>query len=430
MSNPFNSALTQLKNAAKAADLDPDLLKVLSAPERIIDVSIPLKKDSGNLELIQGYRVQYNNFLGPYKGGFRYSQHVDIDEVKALAFWMTIKNALVDVPFGGGKGGITIDPKTLSEKELEQLTRNFARKLFFNVGPKIDVPAPDMNTNSQIMDWFEDEYVKQLRTQNSNVKSSENEAKAVVTGKSLQNGGSEGRVEATGLGGFIILEKFVEKMGWQKPLTVALQGFGNVGSNLAQFLWKNGYKVVAVSDLRGGIYDCSGEGFNIDLLKKCKEEKGHFAKCYCIGSVCDLASRKEIVSNEKLLELPVDILIPAATENVITEKNAPNIKAKVIFEIANGPTTSDADKILEQNEVLVLPDVLANSGGVTVSYFEWYQNIHSEKWSLDKVNKMLKEKMEKAFENVWEIHKEKKISLRVAAFVLALQRLNSKFILH
>ncbi len=427
MPNPFDSALTQLKNAAKHTDVDPDLLATLSVPERTIQVNVPLKKDSGDLEIIEGYRVQYNNLLGPYKGGLRYSQLVDINEVKALAFWMTIKNAIVGVPFGGGKGGLTIDPKKLSAEELEQLTRNFAQKLFFNIGPTIDVPAPDMNTNSQIMDWFEDEYEKVASGKSQESRYKKSQLKAVVTGKSLKNGGSQGRVEATGLGGFIVLEKFVQSLNLQKPLTVALQGFGNVGSNLAQFLWKNGYKIVAVSDLGGGIYDDSGEGFNVDLLKKCKQEKGHFAKCYCIGSVCDLAEKKETVSNEKLLELPVDILIPAATENVITQQNADKIQAKAIFEMANGPTTPEADKVLKQKGIPVLPDVLANSGGVTVSYFEWYQNMQSEVWSLETVNAMLKEKMEKAYLEVWKIYQQKNITLREAAFVLALQRLNKKF---
>lgn len=414
--NPFESALSQLKKAFKYAQVDKQLFDLLSVPERTIEINIPLKRKNGNLEIIKGYRVQYNNLLGPYKGGLRYATQVDLNEVKALSFWMMIKNAVVNVPFGGGKGGLQLDPKSLDEKELEEVTRQFARKLFFNVGPTLDVPAPDMNTNSQIMDWFEDEYSR-VRGKSS---------PAVVTGKSLVNGGSQGRSEATGLGGFYIMEKLVQELNLKKPLTVALQGFGNVGSNFAKFLWENGYKIVGVSDLAGGIYDRSLEGFNIDLVKKCKEEKGYFAKCYCVGSVCDLASKKAIISNDELLELPVDILIPAATENVITEKNAQSIKARIVFEMANGPTTSEADEILNKKGILVIPDVLANSGGVTVSYFEWMQNMHQEKWSLEKVREKLKNKMNKAFDDVWQIHKSKKITPRQAAFVLAIEALAQK----
>lgn len=251
--------------------------------------------------------------------------------------------------------------------------------------------------------------------------------KAVVTGKSVAKGGSLGREEATGLGGFFVLEKLVKKLEPKKPLTVAIQGFGNVGSNLAEILFKNGFKVIALSDSKGGIFDKTNEGFNIDLVKKCKEEKGFLAGCYCVGSVCDLADKRGgVVTNEKLLELPVDILIPAALENVITSENAKKIKAKIVFEMANGPTTAEADEILKKRNIMVVPDVLANSGGVTVSYFEWFQNINGEKWSLEKVNEKLREKMEKAFEEIWEIYNEKKVDLRTAAYILALQRLAEK----
>ncbi|MBI3485556.1 Glu/Leu/Phe/Val dehydrogenase [Candidatus Daviesbacteria bacterium] len=415
--NPFDSALSQLKIAASKIDLDPNFLKILSEPERIIELKIPFKKDDGKFELVSGYRVQHNNLLGPYKGGLRYSKGVDDNEVKALAFWMMIKNAVVDLPFGGGKGGLQIDPKTLSQNELERLTREFAKKLSFNIGPKIDVPAPDMNTNPQIMDWFENEYAKVTG----------DKSKAVVTGKSLQNGGSEGRTEATGLGGFFVLEEFLKKMNMQKPLTVAVQGFGNVGSNFALQLWKNGYKIVAVSDLAGGIYNSSGEGFNVPLVKECKEQKGLFANCYCIGTVCDLADKKKgNITNEQLLELPVDILIPAATESVITKDNADKIQAKVVFEMANGPTTPEADEILNKKAVIVVPDVLANSGGVTVSYFEWLQNMNNQHWDLEKVNSSLKEKITKAFLDIWDIHVSQKVDLRTAAFILALKRLQQK----
>lgn len=425
----FEGALTQLKRAAKFIDLDQAFLDQLSSPERTIKVTFPLKKDSGKVEIIKGYRVQYNNILGPFKGGLRFHPAVDMDEVVALSFWMMVKNAIVNVPFGGGKGGIEVDPKNLSEKELEKLTREFTKKLAPNIGPFIDVPAPDVNTNAKIMDWIEDEYQRQWTMDNGQwTNIHKNQLKAVVTGKSVKNGGSAGREAATGLGGFFVLEKLVKKLNLKKPITCAIQGFGNVGANFAKILFKNGFKVVAVSDVKGGIFDNKKIGFNIDLLKECREEKGFLAGCYCIGSVCDIARKYEngIISNEDLLKLPVDILIPAALENVITNKNAKDIQAKIVFEMANGPTSYEADQILERRGILVVPDVLVNCGGVTVSYFEWYQNMHKESWSEDIVNKNLKEKMEKAFEDVWKIHEERNVSFRVAAYILALRRLSEK----
>ncbi|KKR81363.1 MAG: Glutamate dehydrogenase [Candidatus Daviesbacteria bacterium GW2011_GWA1_41_61] len=424
--NPFEGALAQLIKASEFVDIEDWVVDILSQPERTIQVSFPLKKDNGEIKMVNGYRVQYNNWRGPYKGGLRYHPDVDMDEVKALAFWMTIKNAVCDVPFGGGKGGVEIDPKSLSKVELEQLTRSFASKLTPNIGPEFDVPAPDVNTNAQIMDWFVDEYVKQLKTQNLKLKSeyTENQLQAVVTGKPVGKGGSEGREEATGMGGFLVLEELVKKMNLQKPLKVAVQGFGNVGSHIAALLHQNGYSVVGLSDSKGGIKDESGQGFNIELVQSCKLERGMIADCYCIGTVCDLRNNHHgEISNEELLEMPVDILIPAALEGVITEDNADKIQAKIILEMANGPITAEADEILAKKGVVVVPDVLANSGGVTVSYFEWYQNMHSESWTKEKVNTKLKEKMVGAFDEVWKIHKEKGVDLRTAAYVLALQRL-------
>ena len=430
----FDAAIQQLTEAAKHIKLREGLLDKLQKPDRTIQLNVPVKKDNGKVEIILGFRVQHNNLLGPYKGGLRFHPKVDMNEVQALAFWMMIKNAIVGVPFGGGKGGLEIDPKNLSERELERLTKEFTRLLLPNIGPEIDVPAPDVNTNSKIMDWIVEEFIKvkskkeKGKIEKLHPKDSQSLAEiAVVTGKSLENGGSLGREQATGLGGFFVLENLVKKLGLKKPLTVAIQGFGNVGSNMAYILFKNGYRIVALSDVKGGIYDSSKEGFNVDLVKKCRKEKGFLAGCYCIGSVCDLAPKNDgAISNEQLLELPVDILIPAALENVITEKNAKNIKARLIFEMANGPTTPEADEILKKKGVMVVPDVLCNSGGVTVSYFEWLQNMHNEKWSLEKVNNKLKEKIEDAFEKVWRIHKEKKVTLRTAAYILALQKLSEK----
>lgn len=414
----FDNALKQLEKAAKIIELDQSILKLLSNPERIIEINIPLKKDAGEIEIVKGYRIQYNNWLGPFKGGLRFHPQVEMDEVKALGFWMMIKNAISNVPFGGSKGGLEIDPKKLTEAELQRLTRQLTRQLAPNIGPQVDIPAPDVNTNSKIMDWMVDEYSKVVGLN----------TKAVVTGKSIKNGGSRGREEATGLGGFIVLERLIKKLGFKKPLTVAVQGFGNVGGNIAKILYQNGYQVVAVSDVKGAIYDSKDNGFNIDLVRECRLEKGFLSGCYCIGSVCDLARRYDdgVISNEELLELPVDILIPAALENVITKNNASKIKAKIVFEMANGPTTYEADKILNKRGIMIVPDVLCNSGGVTVSYFEWYQNIYEERWSLEKVNERLKAKMIDAFENIWKIHKEKNVSLRTAAYIVALQRLAKK----
>lgn len=433
--NPFHSAQAQLKLAAKYTDVPKWIIELLLGPERQIDLRFPFKRDGGDIHIVKGYRVQHNNWLGPYKGGLRFHPRVDIDEVKALAFWMTIKNAVVDVPFGGGKGGIEIDPKSLSEGELERMTREFTRVLAPNIGPGLDVPAPDVNTNAMIMDWIVDEYAKQVKSQKSRPeddgplaqKVKNGELKAVVTGKSVGKGGSKGREEATGMGGFFVLEELVKKLKLKKPLTVAVQGFGNVGSHIAVLAHDNGYKVIGLSDSKGGIADQTGNGFNVTLVQACKLEKGLVDHCYCVGTVCDLSNNHHgNISNEELLEMPVDILIPAALEGAIHAKNAGKIGAKIVFEMANGPVTSEADEILEKKGIMVVPDVLANAGGVTVSYFEWLQNMKDETWSLEEVRKKLKEKMVKAFESVWKIHKEKKVNLRTAAYILALQRLAEK----
>lgn len=429
---PFDCALALLKSASKYRQIEEHLLEQLLRPQRLIEVSVPFKRDSGKTEIVKGYRIQHNNWLGPYKGGIRYHHQVDLDEVKALAFWMTIKNAVVDVPFGGGKGGIEIDPKTLSKRELENMTREFTRQITHFIGPEIDVPAPDLNTNGQIMEWIVDEYEKSISSKGRwaygpKNKYKKSQLKAVVTGKPLHCGGSEGREEATGLGGFYVLEEVVKKLKLKKPLTVAVQGFGNVGGHVAVLMQKNGYKVVGLSDSKGAVYDKENGGFNVELVKACKLEKGMIADCYCVGTVCDLSKNhhKEF-SNGKLLELPVDILIPAALEGVINAKNADKIQAKIVLEMANGPTTAEADKILGRKGIVVVPDVLTNAGGVTVSYFEWLQNMKGQSWKIEKVRGKLKEKMIIAFDSVWEIHKEKKVSLRTAAYILALKRLSAK----
>jgi glutamate dehydrogenase (NADP+) len=395
-----------------------DLFKILEKPQREIKVYLPLKRDNGEIEIFEGYRIQHNNFLGPYKGGIRYFPEVNEDEIKTLSFLMTIKCALVGLPLGGAKGGIRVDPKNLSEKELENLSREYIRKIYDFIGPDKDIPAPDMNTNAKIMDWMTDEYLKISNSKDIKLK-------ATFTGKSIQNDGSEGREEATGKGGEIILERFVEKIGFKKPLTVAIQGFGNVGYNLAKFLYQKGYKLVALSDSKGGIY--SEEGFNPELVMECKKEKGMIAGCYCVGSVCDIRLGIDI-SNEELLELDVDILIPAALENVINEKNADKIKAKIILEMANNPLTEEADEILNKKGVIIITDILANSGGVIVSYFEMLQNLNNEKWSKEKVFEELEKYLSKAFDEVWHMKGKLNIDLRKASFIVTLRRIYEKYI--
>lgn len=413
MDDFLSRSLDQLQQAAKTANISEKLVTKLLKHDNIIELDLEV---SG--KKFKGHRIQHNNTLGPYKGGLRYHPQVSIDEMKALSLLMTIKNAVIDVPFGGGKGGIAVDPKELTEKELEELTRDFARKLSPYIGPKTDVPAPDVNTNSQIMSWIEDEYSKSVAFPSP----------AVVTGKAVGKGGSEGRTEATGYGGVYALLEILKKLG-KKPtdMTVAVQGFGNVGQYVADALQKNGFKVVAISDSKGGIYMKDGIP-EVSILANCKKEKGYVAGCYCVGSVCDINNREKVngqdVTADKILTLPVDIIVPAALENVITKDNAHDIQASIILEMANGPTTGEADKILNEKGTLIIPDILANSGGVGVSYFEWYQNLHDESWSKEEVLQRLKDKMEKAAEKVYTTHEKYNVNLREAAFITALQRIS------
>jgi glutamate dehydrogenase/leucine dehydrogenase len=414
--NPWQQAQKQLAKTAKQIDLNPLTHAHLSEPERIIEVNLSLRRDNGDITTVKGYRVQHNSHKGPYKGGLRFHPNVSMDEVKALAFWMTMKTALIDVPFGGGKGGITIDPKTLSESELEQLTRLFTKRLAHTIGPDKDIPAPDVNTNAKIMSWIADEYSKHIGTHTL----------AVVTGKPIENGGSQGRTEATGLGGAFVLLEITKRLGLNpQDLTVAVQGFGNVGYYVAYFLQRHGFKIVALSDSKGGIYVPDGIE-DIEQILACKKEKGKLAECYCIGSDCDISHKEKVngrdVTPEEVLTLPVDIIIPAALESVITEKNANQIQAKYILEMANGPTTSEADEILKKRNVTIIPDILANSGGVAVSYFEWYQNIHHESWDKGDVFEKLKSKMFKATDAVLQTQNEYHTTMRDAAYITALKR--------
>ncbi len=420
--NPWLRSKKQLKQTSKKINLDPLLFNRLLEPDNVTQVEIPVKMDSGNLQTFKGYRIQHNNIMGPYKGGLRYHPEVSMSEVKALSFWMTMKNAVIDIPFGGGKGGIIVDPKTLSENELENLTREFTRKLFDIIGPHKDVPAPDVNTNPKIMSWIVDEY--------KSISKSEH-AHAVVTGKPVENGGSLGRTEATGLGGAYALLEILRRMKINpKGLTVAVQGFGNVGKFVASFLQKEGLKIVALSDSKGAIYIPDGIP-DISKVMACKEEKGLIAQCYCIGSVCDIRNRGKLggeeISPAKILELPVDILIPAALENVINGANASKIKAKFLLEMANGPTTLEADEVLEKRGATIIPDILSNSGGVAVSYFEWYQNIYNKKWTKEDVFEKLKTKMEKAAGKVFDAMQKHKVSLREAAYIVAIEKISENW---
>lgn len=446
--NPFTNALAQLEKASKKLSAVSSQLsalkqtiKTLGQPEREVHVNIPVTMDDGSMKIFPGYRVQYNNTLGPYKGGIRFHPNVDLNEVKALALWMTMKCAVAGLPLGGAKGGVVVDPKELSAGELERLSRGYTRAIADVIGPDRDVPAPDVNTNSTIMDWMTDEYIKSKTSQKQNEqnKYAKNKTpltfdsparlvsywRATFTGKSIADGGSEGREEATGLGGVTVLKAMISKLNdkfqmTNDKLTVAVQGFGNVGYNLTKFLVEQKFKVIAVSDSRGGIH--VPDGVNPELTLECKRKNGYLAGCYCSGSVCDLSKGRPI-SQEALLELPVDILVPAALENVITKENAAKIKAKVILEMANGPTTPEADEILAQRGITIIPDVLANSGGVTVSAFEWEQNLKGEHWMKEEVNEKLNKKMEEATEAVWKASTLYKTTLRTAAFTVALERL-------
>ncbi len=400
-------------------------MEILRQPKRTVNVTLPVRMDDGTQKIFQGFRVQYNDARGPYKGGIRYHHNVTPDEVKALSFWMVMKCAVADIPFGGGKGGVIVDPKSLSVDELERLTRAYGRALADIVGPDKDVPAPDVNTNGLIMGWLLDEFIKVQRQKAKSFgkklsKSDEQRFRGTYNGKFIKDGGSEGREEATGLGGLFVLEAILAKLKLKRKLTVAVQGFGNVGYNVAKFLDETGFKVVAVSDSKGGIY--VPDGINPALTLACKKKNGFLAGCYCSGSVCDLRKGKQ-VTNEALLELPVDILVPAALENALTKENASRVKAKVVLEMANGPTTPEADAILYKKGIPVIPDILSNSGGVTVSAFEWEQNLKGEHWTKKYVNAKLKAKMVSAAGAVWNASVKYKIDLRTAAFVVALGRI-------
>jgi len=411
----FENALEQLDKSAKILELDKSIHKRLKIPNIVYEVDIEVDMDGGEKKIFKGYRSQYNNARGPYKGGIRYHPNVSEDEVKALSFWMTMKCAVVGIPLGGGKGGIIVNPKELSEGELERLSRGYIQKLYKHIGPTKDVPAPDVYTTPQIMAWMLDEYEKLVG----------HHAPGAITGKPIVLGGSEGRGYSTAQGGAYVLEEAIKKLGkLPEDITIAIQGFGNAGSYMAKILHGKGYKIVAISDSKGGVYN--EEGIDPQKAEKLKQGGGVLG-CYCSGDVCDIEGvattgtcRK--ITNEELLELDVDVLVPAALENQITIENAERIKAKLIVELANGPTTSQADEILFKNGITVVPDILANAGGVTVSYFEQVQNVSNYYWTEEEVLKKLKLIMIDSFLNVWETKQKYDIDMRTAAFVVAVKR--------
>ncbi len=407
----FQDASQRLDEALRYVTLSDDALEYLRYPKASLTVSIPVRMDDGSLRIFQGYRVRYDDTRGPTKGGVRFHPNVSLDEVQSLAFWMTFKCAALDLPYGGGKGGITLDPKSLSRMELERLSRGYIDAIADFIGPDVDVLAPDVYTNAMIMGWMLDQYnVIQRRI-----------SRAVVTGKPLTMGGSLGRESATGTGAFMVIDRMASRLGLTPGKTkVAIQGFGNAGSVVAGLLAQVGYHIVAVSDSQGGIY--APQGLDIPSIQHYKNSTRSIKAVYCEGSVCNIVEHK-IISNEELLELEVDILIPAALENQITSENAHNIRAKYIFEVANGPVTSAADVILESKGIQVFPDILVNAGGVTVSYFEWVQNRSGLYWSEDEVYTQLKQRMITATEQIWQISQQNACSPRTAGYALALQRL-------
>lgn len=404
MNNPFENVHKQIDEAKKyLKKADQEIIETLKYPQRAISVSITMKMDNGSIKTFSGYRVQHNNYRGPYKGGLRYHPDVSIEEVEALATWMTFKCAALNLPYGGAKGGIIVDPKKLSERELEHLTRGYVDKIFANIGPEIDIPAPDVYTTPQIMAWIMDEYshIAQKHTP------------AVVTGKPLENEGSLGRGTATATGGFYVLESYLNINNESfEGKTVAIQGFGNAGQNFAKIIDATSAKVIAVSDSRGGIY--SKDGIDIKLAAERKKKT---------GSLSGLPGTTDITNN-KLLSCKCDILVPAALENVINETNAEKISAHTILELANGPVTPEADAILAKRGVTVIPDILANAGGVTVSYFEWVQNLSRYYWSESEVNDRLRIKMAEAFETIDTFAKKHKTTLRNAAIATAIERVS------
>jgi glutamate dehydrogenase/leucine dehydrogenase len=400
--NPFEMALKQLDEVSKLIKLDKGMHQVLAHPKRVLTVSIPTRMDNGEIKVFTGFRSQHNDARGPYKGGIRYHPQVSIEEVKALSMWMTWKCAIADIPYGGGKGGIICNPKEMSQGELERMTRRYAYGIADIIGPHTDIPAPDVYTGGKEMAWIMDTY--------SALKGNYVQPE-VITGKPIPIGGSLGRNEATGRGLAFTVREAAKKMKINmKNSTVAVQGFGNAGQFASQLVEEQGATVIAASDSKGGVFNKAG--MSVQALRKHKEKT---------GSVVGFSGAKSI-SNEDLLEQECTILIPAALENQITGKNAKNVKAKIVAEAANGPTTPEADDVLFKNKILTIPDILANGGGVTVSYFEWLQNLRREYWSEAEVNQKLDKNITKAFLDIYHTHEEYGVNMRKASMVLAVNR--------
>jgi glutamate dehydrogenase (NAD(P)+) len=404
MNNSYEEAVKQLEVAAVKLKLDADTLEILKHPQRILIVSIPVRMDNGRIKVFTGFRVQHSSHRGPTKGGIRYHPDVTLDEIKALSMWMTWKTAVVGIPYGGAKGGIICNPKEMSQGELERLSRRYFFEISSIIGPERDIPAPDVYTNPQIMAWMADTY-EMIRGYST---------PGVITGKPIEIGGSEGRVEATARGLKICIEVAAKKLNLNlKTATAVVQGYGNAGSYAARFLNEVGCKVIAVSDSKGGILN--EYGLDPKAVLKHKEET---------TSVTGFEDA-ETITNEQLLELKCDILVPAALENQITIDNAANVKCKILAEAANGPTTTEADDILYKKKTLLIPDILGNAGGVTVSYFEWVQNLQRYYWSEERVNQELKEIITRAFEETYKISMKEQVNMRIAAYMLAVGRVAS-----
>ncbi|WP_316252513.1 Glu/Leu/Phe/Val family dehydrogenase [Bacillus aquiflavi] len=400
--NPFQIVQTQIENAAKIIGLDREIVEILKKPKRVMTVSFPVRMDDGSIQVFEGYRSQHNDAIGPTKGGIRFHPDVTRDEVIALSMWMTFKCGVVNLPYGGGKGGVICDPRTMSKGEIERVSRRFIEAISDIVGPDKDIPAPDVYTNPQIMGWMMDTY--------SRIKGAFNPG--VITGKPPIIGGSKGRNEATARGCVFTIAEAMKDIGKElEGATVAIQGFGNAGRVAADLLAEQGCKIVAVSDSKGALYN--PDGLDLDDVKELKDT----------SAILNYDSSFHLKNPDELLELDVDILVPAALENVITLKNAHRVKANIIAEAANGPTTPDADKNLYEKGILVIPDILANAGGVTVSYFEWVQNLMNYYWSEEEVNEKLKSAMETSYHAVSNLAQKYSIDFRTAAYVVSLKRI-------
>ena len=418
----FTHAKETIRNVSQKFNIERERVEAFLEPNRVVEAKLEI--GSKHKKLFKAYRSQHNNGLGPYKGGIRFHQNVSKEEVMALSLWMSLKCAVADLPFGGGKGGITVDPKTLTPQELKQLSEAYVRAFYDMLGPNKDIPAPDVNTNPTIMEWMASEYVRLTAHKDS----SDHVRYATFTGKPKHLYGLEGREEATGFGGVVVLGALAKKLKINPGnSTVAVQGFGNVGYFFSLYANAKGYRVTAVSDSKGGIMKKKKDGvqtLDIPLVMQCKKEKGMLSGCYCVGGVCDL-SGGILLSNEQMISLPVDILVPAALEHVIHKGNMKHVKAKIIIEMANGPVDSDAYEYLTKKGVVIVPDILANAGGVTGSYLEWKQNLEDNTYQKEYVLQQIEQRLDGAFEQLWNTARKKSIHLKDAAYLKALQKLIS-----